>query len=244
MKRQIKLFLLLSVVLLVPMGILQYHQPLELVTGNYRIGVADYAIGMENTNRPGEYYTISPFDDLIIMADGSEQKLAQNSQGPSSSWWFTLKTEAQRIINDWHYFFTKSVTIDFSYKFPTLVNYRVNVEDRQIKVTREIRVTGQEVVGIGKSLIVPPEDTILIDGVPLQHPQRLEDQQVQVIENAQILMLVDPQVTDFIKVNLNPQTDRVVIDWRYNLVTIKSFYSQSKHNDFEDTQDFEIVKIK
>jgi len=133
------------------------YDPLSIFVGPFRVSSSVTNVAMENTYQPGQYITASMYDDAVVFADGTEQKIISGDSFSNGSSWIDA------AISDMWYFLFRSVrTPEISYNNVSSY-YVAHVEKDSLNITRSVSHMSRDIVGIRRTLVVPNSSRILIN---------------------------------------------------------------------------------
>jgi hypothetical protein len=222
------------------------NESLELRVGDFSVWTSPYALGIRNTNPPGAFYTITPFDDLLVYQDGSEAKIGSTEDEAS-----TLEGLISRIVERLNQFRRDVYLLVFSQLHTQFANtesgnsiaYIVQTLDNTLVINRHVNsASNQAVIAVGKSIIFNENDQVFIDGVALNEVSGLKQEgRLLTHPGAQYIDLFNPQLSYKVRINTTP-AQTIVIDPDFHVITIKTFFDEPKTGQFATTQVLEIIK--
>ncbi|MCA9390176.1 hypothetical protein KC571_02125 [candidate division WWE3 bacterium] len=235
----------LIVIIVVSLISIPYHTvPIELRIGSYSLWTSQYALGLRNDNPPGAFYTISPFDDLVIYKDGSEEKIIDSETlkiDESNTPRVSILGYVTRLFNDTTTLSTKSIAAKYSNNNDRNLSYKMENLGNTVAITRKITVPSKkEIIGVGQSIIFNAGDQIFLDDVLITKSETVKHEGKYLTQSgvSQITIRND-QFNSYISIKTNT-SDTVVVDPELRLLTIKTFLQEPKVKSTDTSQIIEI----
>lgn len=218
--------------------------PLKMRAGGFRVGVYRFAIVIDHPARPGAYYTILPYDDLVVFDDGTEQRLKaadSEEEGPAPQSSGIIKEHLARWKNDLRLLLESKLQLAIDDQTDLKTIYEVKVSNGQILIQRQIEnYTHKKIEVIGKGLIFNPQDEIWLDHQHLKRPAEATEEKARITkQNINLVKIVNPGLSEALEIKTQ-STDTVTIDFEYNLVTIRTHLP---HLEIKEIQDLQKIKV-
>lgn len=211
----------------------------------FHIGVYRFAIVIDHPARPGAYYTILPYDDLVVFGDGTEQRLKaadseEEVQAPQSH--RIIREHLARWRSDLRLFLENKLRLEIDGQPNLKITYEVEATSGQIIIQRWIEnYTRRKIKGIGRGLIFNPQDEIWLDRQLLKRPADTTGEKARITKrNISLVKIVNPGLSEALEIGTQP-TDTVTIDFEYNLVMVRTLLPDPKLESVYDLQQIKVV---
>lgn len=219
--------------------------PPKMKAGGFRIGVYRFAIVIDHPARPGAYYTILPYDDLVIFDDETEQRLKaadSEEESPIPQPSGIIKEHLARWKSDLRFLLESKLHLEINDQTDLKTIYEVKVSNGQILIQRQIKnYTQREIKGIGRGLIFNPQDKIWLDHQHLKRPAGATEEKARITkQNISLVKIVNPGLSEALEIKTQP-TDTVVIDFEYNLIMVRTLLPSLPQESIQDLQEIKIV---
>lgn len=208
---------------------------LELKADGYRISIFKSAVVISHPSQPGVFNTIFPYDDRIILSDGSALRL-----GTSADWKGSFRPQLITSKN-WLSYLKDSLLLLFKGELRLEVKnqervktaYQINSEKNQITIYRQIKgVKNRPIVGLERGLIFAPQNELWLDSQLLTNSENI------IRRGPASLKIINQQLPEALELKIYPE-DTLNINFQFNLITIKTVFSNPK----EKIQDEQIVSV-
>ncbi|PIZ47226.1 hypothetical protein COY32_02020 [candidate division WWE3 bacterium CG_4_10_14_0_2_um_filter_41_14] len=131
-----------------------------LYAESYILSANEDTITLENSYQPGQYFTISMYDDSLIIAGSEEEKVAK---GNSDS----MKTTAIKVFDgflaDVRYFTSGKQSTPHMTSGDHNAYYQSSFTGDVVEITRRVKHNSKTIIGMHRSIIVPLDSKILIN---------------------------------------------------------------------------------
>lgn len=222
------------------------NEPLELRVGDFSVWTSQYALGVRNATPPGAFYTITPYDDLLVFADGTEEKIgsSSDSQTAQAGIFNRLMHNLRQLRGDVYLQFFQQLYAHFTnVESGHTISYMVQTLEESLVINRTITTTSNKpIIAMGKSLIFNPSDEVYIDGIPLADVEEIQQEgRLLTHPGAQYVDLFNPQLNYKVRINTT-RAQTIVIDPDFHVITIKTFFGVPQNQSVASTQVLEIIK--
>lgn len=218
----------------------KYQEQLSVKTVGFELWSSETAWGFRPLNAVDTYYTVTPYDDLVILSDGSEQKFTPQNVGGIGQ---DVSNIFDRLRNDLLVFRDRTEYVGPFITSNFTLYYSVQGSDDFVAVTRTITNKNDvSVVGLGKSILFNTQDRIFFDQEHFDLNQADKTEKGLIVANGiSTITLASPFTTHALSLPIQP-ADQIIIDPKLRLLTIKSFFTAPTDGDFDDYQLIEIVE--
>ncbi len=246
-KKILALVVFLTILTLSVVSLPIFNESLELRVGDFSVWTSQYALGVRNATPPGAFYTITPYDDILVFADGTEEKIGSSpdtQEATQTGIFSRLRQGLEQLRRDIYLRFFQQLHAYFANtESGHTISYMVQTLEHNLVINRTVTTNSDKpIIAVGKSLIFNRSDEVYIDGIRLEDAEGVRQEgRLLTHPGAQYVDLFNPQLNYKIRINTTP-AQTIVIDPDFRVITIKTFFDEAKNHHIDTTQILEIIK--